>query len=206
MLASVSPDHPVLNNAVLLDPAAVDEVRALFADAGPYAVWSREPVTARALAEQGFRTSKVTHAMVCRLDVREQGPDPSVLVRRDAPVEAIASLNHVEPALLTGVPCARAYVTDAMESGALLLAAGSDVNVSFVATVPERRRRGLAGAVLEVALQDAQRDGFLTSSLQATPTARRLYLRLGYRDVGTWQEWTAAPATRSVDRSPGPAR
>ena len=207
-LASVSPSHPVFNNAILLDHTAVDKVRRLYASAGPFAVWSGSAVTAGALSAQGFTHAETTHPMVCRLDSLGDGESPiHVRVVADVPVEHIAALNNVTKDLLVGVPGVRAFATEGLEAGAVLIEVGTDVNVSFVATRPECRRRGLASAVLDYALRQAREAGFQTSSLQATPMARGVYQRLGYVPVGTWQEWAPAPSTdASAPTSASPIR
>jgi GNAT superfamily N-acetyltransferase len=190
-LASVSPCHPLFNNAILLAPGAVQEVARMYEGVGAYAVWSREAATARELAEHGFTRSEVTRPMVCRLDALAAGSlPPGVRVLKDVPVEQIAALNGVSEDLLVGVRGVRAFATKDFAAGAVLMEVGSDVNVSFVATRSGHRRRGLASAVLGVALEQALLDGFRTSSLQSTLMAQSLYQRLGYVPVGTWQEWT----------------
>jgi GNAT superfamily N-acetyltransferase len=194
-LASVSPSHPVFNNAILLDHTAVDKVRKLYASAGPFAVWAGSAVTSGALSAQGFALAEATHPMVCRLGAFVDGESPiHVRVVADVPVEQIAALNNVNKDLLVGVPGVRAFATEGLEAGAVLIEVGGDVNVSFVATRPECRRRGLASGVLDFALRQAREAGFQTSSLQATTMAGGVYQRLGYVPVGTWQEWTPAPS------------
>jgi len=66
----------------------------------------------------------------------------------------------------------------------VLIPVDHDVNASFVATLPDARRRGLASALVRVALVDAREQGFLTARPQATPVAERLYGRLGFKPVG----------------------
>ncbi|SNY54943.1 GNAT family N-acetyltransferase [Paractinoplanes atraurantiacus] len=67
---------------------------------------------------------------------------------------------------------------------------GSVANVSFVTTREEFQRRGLGRAVMTRALQDARGRGETHATLQSTPEGLRLYRRLGFSDVGVWQEWT----------------
>nr|WP_231134060.1 GNAT family N-acetyltransferase [Motilibacter deserti] len=59
----------------------------------------------------------------------------------------------------------------------------------MVATREGSRGRGLAGTVLHAALEDMQHEGSRTATLQSTPLAERLYARLGFSPVATWQEW-----------------
>src|SRR4028119_1942716 len=89
--------------------------------------------------------------MVCRLDSLVDGEGSSnVRVVADVPVEHIAALNNVSEDLLLGVPGVRAFATEGLEAGAVLIEVGRDVNVSFVATRPDCRRRGLAGGGLDL--------------------------------------------------------
>jgi ribosomal protein S18 acetylase RimI-like enzyme len=196
-LASVSPCHPVFNNAILLAPGAVQEVTEMYEGVGNFAIWSHDVATARALDEHGFTRAEVTRPMVCKLNELSSGAQaPVVRVLHDAPVEQIAALNGVSEDLLVGLRGVRAYATEDFTAGAVLMEVGSDVNVSFVATRSEQRRRGLASAVLRVALEQAHLDGFRTSSLQSTQMAQGVYQRLGYAPVGTWQEWTPGKVQR----------
>ena len=56
--------------------------------------------------------------------------------------------------------------------------------MSFVATVPQARRHGLATQVMRSALADAQRHGLTTITLQATELGERLYHQLGLKRLG----------------------
>jgi len=188
--------HPVFNNAILLDPRALPEVRSRYRGAGPYAVWSAAPPCARALEDQGYQRAEQTYPMVCPLDGRVSGRASPVIPVESVAVEDVAELNQVGPDLLLGVPGVRAFATAGREAGAVLIEVGGDVNLSFVATRPDCRRQGLASAVVDYALVQARADGFHTSSLQATEMACGVYQRLGYVGVGVWQEWTP-PAGRS---------
>jgi ribosomal protein S18 acetylase RimI-like enzyme len=74
-------------------------------------------------------------------------------------------------------------------SVALALHHGGDCGISFVATVPVARRRGLASQVMRAALADARSEGCTTVSLQATDVGERLYERLGFRRLGPMELW-----------------
>jgi GNAT superfamily N-acetyltransferase len=66
---------------------------------------------------------------------------------------------------------------------------GDDVVVTGVATLPEARGRGLAGALLHHALRDAAARGMRTSSLQASAAGAPVYTRLGFADLGAIELW-----------------
>ena len=73
------------------------------------------------------------------------------------------------------------------------LPAGETIGVYHVATLPEARRRGIAGNLLLFALRDAQATGYLTATLTATPTGQPLYTRLGFRACGLLEQWMTGP-------------
>jgi GNAT superfamily N-acetyltransferase len=72
---------------------------------------------------------------------------------------------------------------------ALALHHSNDCGISFVATVPKARRKGLATNVMRQALQDAKDNGCTTTTLQATDVGERLYTALGYRRLTEMQLW-----------------
>jgi ribosomal protein S18 acetylase RimI-like enzyme len=189
--------YPVLNNAVLTDPSALADVRDIYTGVAEYAVWSElaDQHMARLLEAGGFRRDVTTRPMLCCLAEAALDDENLGSVVADVDPDRIAELNDVTAELVRGVPGLRAYATSGFESGLIVLPIGSDANVSFVATRPEARRRGLATLVTRVALRDARDAGCVTASLQATPMAESIYTRIGFRPVGHWQEWI--PAHRS---------
>lgn len=190
VVASHVPGHPVLDNAILLRPEAFHRLRALYPPTSPYAVWTHAPECVTVVEAAGFTRSEVTFPMVCHLD---EAPVPTEADRAavvgDQPLDLIDELNGLDPALLARVADLEVWAHRSGDSCAALLACGDDVNVSMVATRETARRRGLASAVLRVALADARARGALTASLQSSEMAVDLYAGLGFRRVGTWQEW-----------------
>jgi ribosomal protein S18 acetylase RimI-like enzyme len=86
----------------------------------------------------------------------------------------------------------RAYKADLDGSPAavaMTLERDGDCGVSFVATAPQARRKGLATQVMHRLLLDARERGCTTTSLQATESGKRLYDALGYRRLGDMQLW-----------------
>jgi ribosomal protein S18 acetylase RimI-like enzyme len=184
--------YPVLNNAILTRPTALNAIRNVYAGVEEYAVWSEfaDRHLAGILESEGFRRDVTTRPMLCDLataDVDHHVNAGSVIA--DADPALIAELNGVTAELVTGVPDLRAYATTGFESGLIVIPVGTDVNISFVATRPDARRRGLAALLTRTALRDARDRGFVTASLQATPMAESVYARVGFRPVGHWQEW-----------------
>jgi GNAT superfamily N-acetyltransferase len=193
-VAARFPAEPILDNALLFESARLPEVEAIYAGVDRYAVWASEDCAAAALLEAGYARDEVTVAMVCQL--AEIPPVQASITVEPTRVEVLTELNGVPDSMLQGVPACRAYATADQASGALLIEVGTDLNVSFVATRPEMRRRGLATAVLQHALREAHQDGFVTASLQATAMGTQVYRRLGFRQVGVWQEWVSERGDR----------
>lgn len=61
--------------------------------------------------------------------------------------------------------------------------------ISNVATLPTARRRGIAGAMMVRALEDARDAGCAVAALTATPEAQRLYESLGFDACGVLEQW-----------------
>lgn len=188
LVALRHPD-PVLCNAVLLDGHAVGAALRLLSGAPAFAVWTGQDDAAATVAvrQAGLRRDATTTPMV-----RPEGlplPDAVTGVEVGADPARVCRLNGVDPALLAGVPDLRCVMTADGSAGLVQQDVGDDVVLSFVATVPEARGRGLASAVTVAALHDAAGRGLRGAVLQATPAAERLYARLGFVPVGAWQEW-----------------
>ncbi len=188
-LLSRRPRHPVFSNAVLLDLRDRDVVLGAFAGERVWAVWSGSEEVDAACAAAGLHRDVMTWPMLADLDATpparaDAGHD---VVRVHA--AQVAELDGLDPTVLGGVAGLQAWATVDGRAGLVLQRVEDDVHVSFVATHPSARRRGLATAVLSAALVDAHRTGARTASLGSTLDGRRLYERLGFRVLGRWQEW-----------------
>lgn len=64
-----------------------------------------------------------------------------------------------------------------------------DCGIYMVGTVPAARRRGLATALSSLAVAEARARGCITASLQATEMAVGVYARVGFRDLGRFEEY-----------------
>jgi len=89
------------------------------------------------------------------------------------------ALVHVYAAELDGLPASVLMTCDH----------GGNCEVDAVATLPEARGRGLAGALMRHALADARERGCETTTLIATAMGRPLCERLGYRTLGVVEMW-----------------
>jgi GNAT superfamily N-acetyltransferase len=74
-------------------------------------------------------------------------------------------------------------------AGAWSFLRGGDCGIYAVGTVPEWRRRGLARALMEHVLADAQHRGARTATLQSTRMGLPLYNSLGFEPAGRYEEW-----------------
>jgi ribosomal protein S18 acetylase RimI-like enzyme len=70
------------------------------------------------------------------------------------------------------------------EATGMLFANGTTCGIYYVATCPEFRGRGHAGAIVENLKSLARELGFAEITLLATPSGRRLYKKHGFRDCG----------------------
>jgi ribosomal protein S18 acetylase RimI-like enzyme len=70
---------------------------------------------------------------------------------------------------------------------------GDDAFVTFVATVPHARGRGLASSLLRHALEQARQRGRHTTTLQASKAGQNVYKQIGYRPLGEQHLWERRP-------------
>jgi GNAT superfamily N-acetyltransferase len=204
-----APDSPALNAAVALDPnVAVDalaELEVTYGDAGVrrWAVWidgGARHVTTQFRA-QGLAIASASPGMGASIDdlgidLSTANARPNAGLRTVGRVNDLAygnvdsrlerTLTTLEEGTLRGY---KADLNGAPAAVALALHHGGDCGVSFVATVPQARRHGLATQVMRSALADAHRHGLTTITLQATELGERLYQQLGLRRLGPMELW-----------------
>lgn len=126
-------------------------------------------------------------------------PDPALEIRREMDMERLRVINEVAYGYPPGdfppidpLPDSEAYLADLdgeTVGTALLWDRGDDTEVTFVATLPEARGRGISGRILGEALGRERERGKLASTLVATRLGRPVYEKLGYRDAGELQMW-----------------
>lgn len=203
----VAPDSPTLNAVVVVRPGvdlgALAELQDRYAAAGVrrWGVWAHggsRHLTAT-LGQAGLRLASASPgmgALISELALDEQAQaEPADL----AIVGRVNDLAYGNPdgrleRTLAPMPdgILRAYVADydgTPAAVAMALERDGDCGVSFVATAPHARRKGLATQVMHRMLLDAQQRGCTTTSLQATDSGQRLYDALGYRRLGDMQLW-----------------
>ncbi len=213
--AAVFPEMAPLNNAILLHTAhgrwaaGVSVATSLFGDAGidGWALWMPSRATDFAAVDRvsdvpGFTRDVTTLVMQATLTA---GLSPDEGVVRTS-VSAAAGLSDDHPMRSVDLPepdaprglDAWVMIDDEIAvSGAWSFLHGTDCGIYAVETLPGRRRRGLARALVEHVLADAHRRGARTATLQSTPMGQPLYESLGFRPVGRYEEWVPQEASTS---------
>ncbi len=109
----------------------------------------------------------------------------------EAPVEAFRKL--MSPAVMrsSGLCCYVGDVGGTAVATAFSVRINSHVGIFNVATLPTHRRRRYGAAITARAVQDALRDGADWAWLQSTEAGYRVYERLGFRTLETWECWIA---------------
>lgn len=211
VLAAVDPDRPTRSvfNSVVYDgadalEAALPELARIYDEAGveAWTVWVSPWDAARlgpVLQEAGHALDASPELMVARAEEIAAPADHEVV---EVDPGACGTLNDVayglEPDTLGG---AMARFTGAPvrwwgvegEGGLLTCAAtfehDGDCWITFVATHPEARGRGLAGAAIAAGVADAARRGCTSTTLEATQLGRPAYRRIGFREQGAIEMW-----------------
>jgi ribosomal protein S18 acetylase RimI-like enzyme len=203
-----APDSPTLNAAVAVEPDeavdALDELAERWALAGVrrWGIWLDPSARAvvRALQRGGLTMTASAPGMGAELDAiwvpERNGSLPPADLSTVGRVNDLA-YGNVDGRLertLTPLPSGVLHGYQATLAGepasvALALHLGEDCGISFVATAPAARRRGLATQVMHQALADARTAGLTSTTLQATDAGERLYRSLGYRRLCDMQLW-----------------
>jgi GNAT superfamily N-acetyltransferase len=210
LIASVvpsAPDSPTLNAVVALDPDRAPEhlpelaERYREAKVRRWGVWldSHAGLAQQALAQAGMVVTAASPGMGAAIadlethDDEDATPADLTTVGR---VNDLAYGNYDGRLQRTLAPLPNgilhAYRVDhhgKPAAVALALHHNEDCGISFVATVPKARRKGLARAVMRQALQEAREQGCTTTTLQATEVGEKLYANLGYRHLCVMQLW-----------------
>jgi GNAT superfamily N-acetyltransferase len=212
LVASVvpsAPDSPTLNAAVAIEadraPEHLEELHVRYAKAKVrrWGVWldGSASLAAQALAQAGMVVTTASPGMGATLD---ELPTPNLndAAPRLADLTTVGRVNDLAygnydarlERTLAPLPNGilkgyRADLNGKPAAVALALHHGEDCGVSFVATIPKARRKGLASTVMRQALAAARDGGCTTTTLQATDVGERLYTNLGYRHLCVMQLW-----------------
>jgi N-acetylglutamate synthase len=135
---------------------------------------------------------------VSGLTIRELSPGEAHLHARmaavgfEVPVEMFLQLMTPSVLAAPGVRCYLGEVGGQPVTTGLGVKLGSYVAIFNIATPPGQRQRGYGAAVTARAVADGLAAGARWSWLQASPAGYKVYERLGFRTVETWQCWLAA--------------
>ena len=194
------PEREFLNNALLLPGGAalgatLETIEHTYGTRRieRYAVWvhETEPQAAAELRARGYRYDAATRAMAMAVD--DLAPvDTSGLELVAADQAEFWRLVGV-PGMVPELPATGAHFYVARHGGenvATLMALDheGDCGIYMVGTLPPARRRGIATALSAHAVAEARVRGCTTASLQATEMAAGVYARVGFRDLGRFEE------------------
>jgi GNAT superfamily N-acetyltransferase len=209
-IVTSAPDSPTLNAIVALDPDKapdhVEEMAARYEKAGirRWGVWldDHASLAAQRLNQLGMVVTTASPGMgaaIADLEAADEEP-------HEADLKTVARVNDMAygnydgrlERTLAPLPNGILHGYRVDHNGrpaavALALHHGDDCGVSFVATVPKARRKGLASQVMRQALTAARQDGCTTTTLQATDVGEKLYTNLGYRHLCLMQLWERRP-------------
>lgn len=207
-IVAASPNRSFFNSVFYSDTDHLVELlphlAEVYEDAGvnAWTVWiPAEDQRARdALSEAGHVLDATPRAMgfeLSALDVPE--PDPALEIRAEMDMELIRVINETAYGYAAGdfppmeqMPDTAVYLASLNGETigtALTWDRGADTEVTFVATLPEARGRGIARRLLGRALERERERGKSGSTLIATKLGFPVYERLGYRDVGGLEMW-----------------
>lgn len=206
-----APERSLPNGVMVEDAAALraalPAVRELYADAGcrAWTVWvgpGRDAL--REVCEQAGLTHDgappLMHAPIAAIDLDVALDCDVVQDGSAAPVFAINDAAYGLPAdagFVAAFPQEPAStlrrlvaVRDGREVACVCwFAAGEDAFISLVAVLPEARGRGLARALMCLALRGARAEGAKTTTLEASAAGYPTYARMGYVDYGACGMW-----------------
>jgi GNAT superfamily N-acetyltransferase len=197
-----SPDREFLNNAVLARGvgdlgATLDAIEGAYASRGVarYAVWvhESEAAVAHAVLARGYVYDSSTRTMAMPIADLGAAVDTSMLDLVEPTLERFWHVDGLD-GLVPGLSAERAHFYIARSNGedaAMLMAFDhdGDCGIYMVGTRPGARRQGLATALSSHAIERAGERGCATVSLQSTEIAESVYARVGFRDLGRFEEY-----------------
>jgi GNAT superfamily N-acetyltransferase len=205
------PERSLWNSVLYEDAGALEEAVPELADAyarsgvRAWTVWVHpgDEDTARALERDGHVFDAEPMAMGVEIDEVLQGvpEEDRPFWIREGGIEAVGPLNeqaygYAEGEFSSGFDRhpehMHVYLAGAAgppQSCAIGHDMGDNCDITLVATLPEARGRGMAGALMRRALADARERGCSTTTLVATRLGYPVYARMGYRDLGRLQMW-----------------
>jgi GNAT superfamily N-acetyltransferase len=207
-IVPASPNRSFFNSVFYEDSErlvdALPRLAEVYDEAGvnAWTVWipADDERARRGLADAGHVLDATPKAMGFELsDLRSPDADPELEIRTEMDMEIIRQINETAYGFppgdfppMTPMPDTEAYLAsvDGTTVGtALVWDRSPDAEVTFVATLPEARGRGIARRLLGHALERERERGNSASTLIATKLGYPVYEKLGYRDVGGLEMW-----------------
>jgi GNAT superfamily N-acetyltransferase len=217
-VAPLTPDRSIFNSVAYSDPealaAVLDEIEATYDDAGvnAWTVWVPEEDrgTIELLEDRGHVLDSSPRAMALWLEDLADGPASiEGIERAPGTILDAARINDIAydkgPGFAVGLEAddgSEAIWHFAAADGELVaclctVTSDEDALVSWVATLPEYRGRGIASWLLREALLEARAEGARSSSLRASALGSGVYARLGFIDHGCVEMWEKRRSTQS---------
>ncbi len=203
-----SPNRSFFNSVFYEDSdALVDALPRLAeiykgAEVSAWTVWipASDEAARAGLADAGHTLDATPRAMGLEMtDLDPPEPDPELEIRREMDTEACRSINEIAYGYPPGdfppmkpMPETEIYLADLngdTVGTTLTWDRDDDVEITFVAVLPEARGRGVSGRILGRALERERERGKVASTLIATKLGRPVYEKLGYRDAGGLEMW-----------------
>lgn len=201
------------------EPAAVLDAVAAAPPGQPFALWTHAPGD-EAVATECWQRGLTLHSQIAVMALTDPptGPPAGAVCLVDAPAGAgrfrgvharqrgvlqddavIAHWCRDEVLLAEEVTAAYTEEGGVPVATAMLVRAGGEAGVYWVATLPGSRGRGHAGRLTATLCNLAFDEGADAVFLQATTLGRPVYRRLGFADLGLAARWV-------VPAPPDPAR
>lgn len=207
-IVPASPNRSFFNSVFYEDsPALVDALPRLaeaYDEAGvnAWTVWApaKDEEATAGLEAANHVLDATPRAMGLNLaDLHVPDPDPDLEMRGEMDIEAVRRINEVAYGYPPGdfptmkeMPGTDAYLADLdgeTVGTVLTYDRGPDTEITFVATLPEARGRGVAKRLLAHALVDQRDRGKRGTTLISTKLGFPVYVALGYQDAGELQMW-----------------
>lgn len=206
--AAVFPSWAPLNNAILLNAhggtesaATASQLVNVYADAGvdTWALWVPSRVADLDAPDSvrevdGMKRDTTTLVMQTTLPQAVQLHGGVVraslaALKRVANDEPVPADDLGEPETAPGLAVWVKVHDDVAVACAYTVLHDGDCGIYAVGTLPQWRGQGLARALVEHVLADAERRGARTATLQSTRMGQHLYESLGFEPAGRYEEW-----------------
>ena len=207
-IVPASPNRSFFNSVFFEDSdhliELIPRLAEVYEDAGvnAWTIWipAEDERTRAAAGAAGHKLDATPRAMGFALsELRLPDPDPELEIRTEMDMELLRQINEVAYGYAPGdfppiepLPDTETYLASlggTTVGSTLAWDRGEDTEITFVATRPEARGRGVAKRLLGSALERQRERGKQGSTLISTKLGFPVYTALGYRDVGGLEMW-----------------